>query len=215
MTQINVDIFCSVHTYTQNPHKSLAGKSRTTSVLLAGYLGTSMTTPTPSIAYCLSTSDRSGPRTHTQRSPTRDLSPVTTVTWLQRAETPFIRKPEALLWQSWGTARDWPLCIFSSSLAVAHPNCRGCQSLTSTPTSPPPPTSVWLCRKGITRGAFNVNLIGCFQVEACFLKRLTPLSCFSLERWSLFSCSTWTYWTSYLDVNFVNPPKHHIFYGLL
>lgn len=34
--------------------------------------------------------------THSQRSPTRDLSPVTTVTWLQRAETPFIRKPEEL-----------------------------------------------------------------------------------------------------------------------
>lgn len=99
--------------------------------------------------------------TYTQ-SPTHDLSPVTTVTWLQRAETSFIRKPEARLWQSWGTARDWPLCIFRSSLAVTHPNCRGCQSLAYTPTPPP----VWLYREGVTEDALIVRLIVRIQVKS-------------------------------------------------
>lgn len=44
----SVPITC---TFTQKHNKSQAGKNRTTSVLLAGYLGASVTTHAPSIAY--------------------------------------------------------------------------------------------------------------------------------------------------------------------
>lgn len=81
-TETSWIFFYVSHKGLYNPRQERAGQP---SSFQAGRLGASVTTPAPSIAGCLSTSDRSGPPgEHTLRHPpTHDLSPVTTVTWLQ------------------------------------------------------------------------------------------------------------------------------------
>lgn len=75
--------------------------------------------------------------THTCGGPQPATSPLSQLSLDLREQKPLLSENlKRGSWQSRGTARDWPLCIFSSSLAVAHPNCRGCQSLTYGPTPP-------------------------------------------------------------------------------
>lgn len=133
----SVPITC---TFTQKHNKSQAEKNRTTSVLLAGYLGASVTTHAPSIAYTAYQPPTGQVLMHTfAEGPQHATSPLSQLSLDFSKQKPLLSKPEARPWQSRGTARDWPQCIFSSSLAVAHPNCRGCQSLTCTAACPLPP----------------------------------------------------------------------------
>lgn len=129
------------------------------SVLSARYLGTSIPPPLITSAYQLPTGQVLNPR------------PLPCHNCHFREQTPpppsFIRKPEAALWQSRGTARNWPLCIFSSRLAVTHPYCWGCQRLPPSPNPPP-------------RGSLTVYIIRFFQVKSCCWS--TGLVFFSLMR---------------------------------
>ena len=164
-----------------------------------------MTTPTASIAYSAYQPPTGQVLAHILRGPQPATSPLSQLSLDFSEHKPsffffsffffFIRKPEAPLWQSRGTARDWPLCIFSSSLAVAHPDCRGCQSLAC---APPAPTSLWLCSQGVTRGAGRVPLITRFQVKSCFWSGYTS-DMFGIRAMTLFSCNTWRIDACFLD----------------